>query len=247
MHDRAPLAMLSPMKNFIVISFTAVFCALGLAPAAAKAQSTTTVEQRTEGALKLRLSKRLNLDASAGVRFNTLDGYTKAVVQISTRYRIKKFLFAAAHGRLYFPPGAMGERVGADLKAVLDLGKLDLSYRVRGQVTFAGAAVKPALRNRIAMDYKLNKTLSPFIAADVTYRFDKGEFRRISAYAGTDIDLGKKFGVGLVYIFSQDINKAAPITKHIIAVDLSYALKMYAKSDKDADDSRGASDRLDDD
>jgi len=83
-----------------------------------------------------------------------------------------------------------------------------LSYRVRYQHSKTRKGNnKDYLRNKLILQYKLNKEVKPYIGTELYFRFGENEVQRGRLYLGSDFKLFRK-EAELSYIFEGDFDDA---------------------------------------
>ena len=93
-----------------------------------------------------------------------------------------------------------------------------LRYRLRYQhsETQQGKS-KDYLRNKLMLDYKLIKEMTPYAAAELYFRLGENEFQRCRLYLGTDIKLFKR-EAEVSYILEGEFDDTYFLSYHMIGV-----------------------------
>lgn len=120
-------------------------------------------------------------------------------------------------------------RVGADLSGKIPLvKKLKLAYRTRYQWQWLKGQTEPYTtfwRNRLGLEYKLSKKLSPYVSYELWYRTTQEETRRFDRYrmmAGLEYNINKVHSLELYGFFQQEMNRRLNDAQGIVG--LSYKI-----------------------
>ena len=139
------------------------------------------------------------------------------IAQLGMEYKLFKQVSIAASFRYSMGPSEIGEysnpfrdkmRFTADAKVRskrFDNG-ISIRYRLRyhHSSTWEGNS-RDYLRNKLLLDYKFNKEMSPYAAAELYFRLGEMEFQKLRLYLGTDIKFFKR-NLELSYILEGDID-----------------------------------------
>lgn len=118
-------------------------------------------------------------------------------------------------------------------------GNVSLSYRQRIQTEYSSIYTSetgniPAwyYRHKVGIKYKLDKPLTPYIAAEIRYQiYDHSAqesnmlFDRNRYVAGVDYKLNKKNSIGLYYLFQNNYNTSTRKKTYIIGIEYTLSLK----------------------
>lgn len=141
--------------------------------------------------------------------------YTMA--QLGMEYKLFKQVSIAASFRYSMGPSEISDnstpfqdkmRYTADTKVRskrFDNG-ISIRYRLRyhHSSTWEGNS-RDYIRNKLLLDYKFNKEMSPYAAAELYFRLGEMEFQKFRLYLGTDIKFFKR-NLELSYILEGDID-----------------------------------------
>lgn len=175
------------------------------------------------------LFKNADLDVETGLRRNEDFGNTKMFYfQTEFEYEIVKNLdiglgyrFTSVRDEL--EPNE--NRLAVALSYELDLGKLDIQYRVKYQEDYPiGGSKAPNLRNRLKFDYNLSKKIDPFLAFEAFYDADPNqkEFEQIRGIIGFELDLPKGKDFTIYYMSRNRFNVGTPGSINVFGISYSF-------------------------
>lgn len=93
---------------------------------------------------------------------------------------------------------------------------LRLKYRLRYQHSDKREGKsRDYLRNKLMVDYKFSKEMSPFAAAELYYRFGENEFQKFRLYLGADIKALKR-NTEVYYIMEGELDDTYFLSYHMV-------------------------------
>ncbi|MBC7865547.1 MAG: DUF2490 domain-containing protein [Bacteroidia bacterium] len=123
-------------------------------------------------------------------------------------------------------------RFYADLTYKMKLGKIALSYRLRGQDQYAeiysrekGRTPSMAIRNKLQAKYASDTKFEPFLSAELWYGITNkiSQFNNVRVVGGTDYELNKYSSITLSYIFQKEFAVKNPETDFIFSLGYNYS------------------------
>ena len=162
-------------------------------------------------------------------------GHEKTFTQIGLRYRINKYLQLGGHYRFSIADDEAAmvtdirNRVAAELRLRWPINDLRLDYRLRLQTTGTNDGMKSYVRNKVGIEYALNKNLAPFAAFELHYSTTASEFRQVRFYGGLNYELSKRFDIEGFYLYRYEFNVQMPERNHIIGIGASYQFRRVRK------------------
>lgn len=142
------------------------------------------------------------------------------------KYRINSILRASSSLRL--KAGAKEPKFAwyANMYAKYSLKDFRFTYRLRYQKKFDNTDDnEDYLRQKLTIKHKTKNILSPYISAELFYRFryDKGDrFDKFRLYFGSDLKLSKRNSLKLYYLYQQEINMPNPGIQSIFGIFYGY-------------------------
>ncbi len=138
-------------------------------------------------------------------------------------------------------------RYNVDAEGRKKFGKLTLKLRTRFQKGFTDLLYNenrepysyPAYsRNKLAVEYELNKRFSPFAEFELFLPLNnprQRNFDRYRATIGSSFDLKNRNTIDCFFRVQQELNTANPETDFIIGIGYAYDVKLSKKKKKDKD------------
>ncbi len=218
-----------------------------LLPSAARAQTVEdnqvwmTLEGRAD------LTRSLRLAVQQELRLGTEAGYDETFTDIELMLRMSRALAVAGHYRLILLDGETRHRATGDFVARLRRKPVELTYRLRLQVTSRenDDALVP-LRNKLKLALTTLGDLEAYVAIELFYQLSPAsEYRETRFYVGAQYQLSKKLDVEAFYLEQRETNVAAPENNHVLGLGVVYSFRDVDGKGKDKDrdkDDEGAPD-----
>lgn len=162
---------------------------------------------------------RLEILSKVQVRksFHSQDAFY-SIAQAGLKYKISKQISMAGSLRYSLVPNNFPEIESSSFQDKLRYtaetkfnsksftNGMRLSYRIRYQHSKTKKGNnKDYLRNKLIVQYKLNKEVQPYMAVELYFRFKENELQRFRLYLGSDFKLFSK-EAELSYILEGDID-----------------------------------------
>lgn len=233
--------MLLPTKNlsFLRVSFLLLLFSGSTVLFAQDGEEGTDTELWAGATLKVKVHKDLKVELEQQFRFDDgISAFDNAFSELSLRYNLNKYF--KLKGSFRYSARNMDrnrKRYSLYLYYNWDKKKFPVSFQYRAgfqndtevwtdqQITFA--------RNRIKLEYKNFKSITPFIAYEAFYRFNyRNEFRTSRYTGGLSWDIHPNLSTNIFYRIEQEINVKRPERQNIIGLMFIYNLKIYKKKKK---------------
>lgn len=226
----------------------------GILPALAFSQSTKTyvirdVESWTGIAIKYDYSKKLTLGLSENMRLEHNSGQLQQhFTEMSVKYEWLKNWFLVPELRLGFrnsdETSQFYNRVFLSSNYKLKMDRITVNPRIAYQRRSVSAA-DSAIANDIGISYryrlgfgynvknwKLDPELSFELFRNATAK-NGPEFSKYRLKLSTDIEISKKWELGVFYAFEHELNASYPLNLSIVGVKLNFSTKKNKKSLKE--------------
>lgn len=172
--------------------------------------------------------KDLKLELGEELRYNisTADAY-QYNTHFSAGYKLNKHFKIGADYRYSIREGANTNRYGASLTYKQGLNDLDISLRSRILYSVvADAAEGTAWRNKLSMEYKVNKDLSAGVSGELFYAISNeiDQFDNYRLQAGFTYAPNKHHSFDVAYIYDHEFNVNNPSSMHVLSLGYVFDL-----------------------
>jgi len=189
--------------------------------------------------INLKMNKRWKLELDNQLRLqDKLSGYDSYIVELGSKYEVNDFMAAKIKLRYVDRPGNYDSeekpehnryRISNDINWRLFKKKnWKLYFRNRYTYTTENFTKKHYnyLRNKVNLEYTFSKIATPYLSAEVYFRFDdKNQFKKIRITSGIVSSISKTVSLTVFFRNQREINVHYPDNEYIIGCMLSYNLK----------------------
>lgn len=166
----------------------------------------------------------LSIEPSEQFRFdNGISELKSAITDLSLKYKINKYFKVLTTYRLYARPDLLPNHA-LYFSGFLsyDIEPIELKYKLTYKKKFEEEnQTKEHIRNKITLEYEVDKWIKPFIAYELFYRINyrKGDrFDNYRFYLGINFKINKDHEIQLYYLREEEINMKNPKMSNIIGV-----------------------------
>lgn len=190
-----------------------------------------------------KLFKNAKLGLEGGYRRNEDFGNHKLIYfEPEFDYEVVKNLDLSFSYRFSVVPGPDYDenRLAGAISYSLDLGKLDISYRLKYQQDYSyGSPKVSALRNKLKFDYNLSKTIDPFLAFELFYDPGMGqqEFEQMRGLIGFDLNLPDGRDFKIYYLLKHKYNVSLDGNYNVFGFSYSFGKIKLKKKKKSTETS----------
>ncbi|MGB1247542.1 MAG: DUF2490 domain-containing protein [Chitinophagales bacterium] len=184
--------------------------------------------------LEKELYKKIDLEITEQVRFdNNIGNFDRWINEAGLTYKPFKFYRIGFSYRLvYKEQGDISHRINLINQFKYKINDLSLSYRLNLQRYFeANTPADYTWRNKIAVEYEINKHLTPFVAAELFYNFNYrfNDFNEYRFSAGLKHNIKKRHRLDYVFILNKQFNVEAPDTDLVLKLAYKFTFKNKKK------------------
>ncbi len=235
-------------KNLIILAF------ISFVSTQTSFAQTNDFQSWASVSLKSDISKKFS--ASLQTQLRMKDNSTQpgtVFFEPTIGYKLNKYLKIGAAYRfsLKMRPdniNTTAHRYNIDLEGRKKFGELTLKLRTRFQKGFTDLYRNenrqpysyPAYnRNKLSIDYEVNKVWSPYIEFELFLPLNNPEQRRFDRYratVGSSINLKKGNELDFFFRVQHELNTADPETAYIIGIGYAYNLKLAKKKNEKKDE-----------
>jgi long-subunit fatty acid transport protein len=170
--------------------------------------------------------KDLKLELGEELRYNisTEDAY-QINTHFSAAYKLTKQFKIGADYRYSVRDGANTNRYGASITFKEGFNDLDVSLRTRLLYSVvADAAEGTAWRNKLGLDYKINKEFSAGASGELFYAISNeiDQFDNYRLQGGLTYSPNKHHSFDVAYVYDHEFNVNNPHTMHILSIGYVY-------------------------
>ncbi len=183
--------------------------------------TSVSFEKKLPHSLRLEFKQELKLD-------DQLSNFKQTFSELSLSYKVfDGFSFQIPY-RYSTYENKIKQRLSIGSSYKYSFKLLSLKYRARIQRTFEkGEDSKDMIRNKCTVDYKMNKSIKPYISTEIFFPFneDPVQLEEYRMSFGLTVDIIKKSSIKIFYIFKkEDPTKLDPVETNVFG--LSYSLKL---------------------
>lgn len=150
-------------------------------------------------------------------------------------YRFNKYFRLSTDYRLTVPEGMITHRIGLNATVRRRKKPFTYSYRLRYQAQFAKfASFENHIRNKLGIEYKINKHFSPYLSSEVFYGFnyEHHRFEKVRVSSGLEYRFKKRHLLKFFYLWQREFQVVLPKMTHIFGSNYEYTFKNRWKRKK---------------
>lgn len=179
-------------------------------------------------AIEKEISKKFEFQAEEEIRLkDNITTVNSLLTELGFTYKANKYYRLGLSYRFtYYTDGAIGNRLTLSNEARYKIEDFTLTYRLNFQQDFSTEdPIEYKIRNRLGVDYKINKHWEVGTAAELFYSFyyNRNVLDRYRLKWGVDHRFNKHHRLGFTLIFQQEFNVANPDTDVILAAKYKYS------------------------
>lgn len=234
-------------KSFLktIRLFPAALCCLLLHTPFLSAQSSDT-ELWIGPAIRYTFLKNFRFELEQQLRFNeNISAYNFTYLEPGLRYRIGKKMHVQGQYRYSFIPSFTDIDVEEEeydrQRLTLVFGyrtrlfgtPLGMAYRARFQHTIENTTERKFtyLRNRLELDYRINKQFSPFVSVEPFYRFNqRNVIQKYRYQAGVQVRLAPFLNMESSIHYQPEYHVQNPLNKWVVGMDFKVNLNRLLRS-----------------
>ena len=183
--------------------------------------TSVSFEKKLPHSLSLEFKQELKLD-------DQLSTFKQTFSELSLSYKVFDGLSFQIPYRYSTYENKIKQRISIGSSYKYSFKTISLKYRARIQRTYErGEDSEDMIRNKCTVDYKMNKSIEPYISTEIFFPFneDPVQLEEYRMSFGLTVDIMKNSSVKIFYIFKkEDLTKLDPVEINIFG--LSYSLKL---------------------
>lgn len=180
-------------------------------------------------AFEKELSKKFEFQMEEEIRFaDNITRINSLLTELGLTYKANKYYRLGLSYRFTHRPenGTIGNRITLSNEARYKLQDFTFTYRLNVQQDFSTKEpVEYKIRNRLGIDYKINKHWEVSMAGELFYSFyyNRNVLDRYRLKWGVDHRFNKHHSLGFTLIFQEEFNVANPNREVILATKYKYS------------------------
>lgn len=180
-------------------------------------------------AIEKELSKKFEFQMEEEIRFaDNITRINSLLTELGLTYKANKYYRIGLSYRFTYRPknGAIDNRITLSNEARYKLEDFTFTYRLNVQKDFSTKEpIEYKIRNRLGIDYKINKHWEVGIAGELFYSFyyNRNVLDRYRLKWGVDHRFNKHHSLGFTLIFQEEFNVANPDREVILATKYKYS------------------------
>ena len=191
-------------------------------------QAQTNFGLWTNIAIEKELSEKFELQLEEEARFeNNPFKLDRLITEISANYKVNKYYKLSLSYRFsYYLDGNIGNRITLSNNVKYKIEDFTLHYRFNLQTDFnTSKAIAYKVRNRIGLDYKINKKWETGIKTELFYSiyYYENMFDRYRISYGVDYKINKHHKISPGIMFQSDFNIVAPEKDVVLSIQYKYS------------------------
>jgi len=183
--------------------------------------TSVSFEKKLPHSLRLEFKQELKLD-------DQLSTFKQTFSELSLSYKVFDGLSFQIPYRYSTYENKIKQRISIGSSYKYSFKTISLKYRARIQRTYErGEDSEDMIRNKYTVDYKMNKSIKPYISTEIFFPFneDPVQLEEYRMSFGLTVDIMKKSSIKIFYIFKkEDLTKIDPVEINVFG--LSYGLKL---------------------
>lgn len=185
-------------------------------------------------AIEKEISKKFEFEVGEELRLkNNITQVNSLLTELGFTYKANKFYRLGLGYRFtYYTNGSFGNRLTLSNQVRYKIEDITLSYRLNVQQDFSTKdPIEYKIRNKISIDYKINKHWEIGTAGELFYSFyfNRNVLDRYRLSFGVDHSFNKRHKLGASIMFQQEINLANPESDVVLGVKYKYSMKARKK------------------
>lgn len=182
----------------------------------------------TNLAVEKEITKKFEIQVEGEGRFNqNVTRLNSLLSELSVKYKFNKYYALGASYRFtYYTKNAFGNRFTLSNQVKYKIEDFTLNYRLNLQSDLSDVdPVEYKIRNRIGVDYKINKHWELGLTGELFYSFyyNRNMFDRYRFAFGVDHKLNKHHKIGASLMFQQEFNVADPQSDVVLGLGYKYS------------------------
>ncbi|MCB9255910.1 MAG: DUF2490 domain-containing protein [Chitinophagales bacterium] len=174
------------------------------------------------------LVKNFELGYTSMLRLNNnLTSYSRWLNELGFTYKVNKYYRVETSYRLTLKENSLlGHRISINQTVRYKIADFTLAYRLSFQSNFAKLEANDYnLRNKLDVEYRINKHYSPFFSGEVYYNinYKTHAFNNFRLAAGLEYNFNKHHRLKPSLIYNQEFNVAAPESEIIFSLGYKYS------------------------
>lgn len=179
-------------------------------------------------AIEKEISKRFEFQAEEEIRLkNNITEVNSLLTELGFTYKPNKYYRLGLSYRFtYYTDGSLGNRLTLSNEARYKVEDVSFTYRLNLQQDFnTQDPIEYKIRNRLGIDYKINKHWEIGTAAELFYSFyyNRNVLDQYRLKWGFDHNFNKHHRLGFTLVFQQEFNVANPDSDLILATKYKYS------------------------
>ena len=177
--------------------------------------------------LEKKLPYSLKLEFEQGLRLkDQLSTFKQTFSEVALSYKIFKGIRVFVPIRYAIFQDKKKQRLCFGSSFKYTISPISFKYRTKFQKMYENSEFSEDLfRNKISIDYKLNKKIEPFISGEFFHLYVLGQYQ-IDEYRlsfGIEVDLPRKKAIKIFYTYKlEDIKKSSPDQINVFGVAYNY-------------------------
>lgn len=209
------------MKRKILVLLSSLFSSVAIAQTGLSMWNGIAIEKELSKKFEFQMEEEIRLVDNVS-RINSL------LTELGFKYKPNKYYRLGLSYRLTYQPenGSLGNRITLSNEARYKIDDIALTYRLNLQQDFSNKnPIEYKIRNRLGLDYKINKHWEVGTAAELFYSiyYNRDAFDRYRLKWGVDHRFNKHHSLGFTLIFQQEFNVPNPESDVILATKYKYS------------------------